>query len=72
MWIYEKKLEYPARVTKKTRMAKFLVTIRGPDGELSASCYLNQRYSMPTERAKGTRISAPKNWHTWKSLPPDL
>ncbi|HHT63711.1 MAG: manganese catalase family protein [Bacillota bacterium] len=56
MWIYEKKLEYPARVTKKdVRMAKFLVTqYGGPDGELSASLrYLNQRYSMPTERAKG-------------------
>lgn len=55
MWIYEKKLEYPVRVTQKdVRMAKYLITqYGGPDGELSASLrYLNQRYSMPTDRAK--------------------
>lgn len=55
MWIYEKKLQYPARVSgKDIKMAKNLVTqYGGPDGELSASLrYLNQRYSMPTERAK--------------------
>jgi len=56
MWLYEKKLEYPVQVMgKDIKMAKYLITqYGGPDGELSASLrYLNQRYSMPTERAKG-------------------
>lgn len=51
MWIYEKKLEYPAKVSKKDlKMAKYLITqYGGPDGELAAALrYLNQRYSMPT------------------------
>lgn len=55
MWIYEKKLEYQVKVCKPdVRMAKYLVTqYGGPDGELSAALrYLNQRYSMPTRRAK--------------------
>ncbi|MGC5327200.1 manganese catalase family protein [Brevibacillus sp. SYSU BS000544] len=55
MWIYEKKLEIPVRVSKPDlQMAKFLITqYGGPDGELSAALrYLNQRYSMPNERAK--------------------
>jgi spore coat protein JC len=51
MWIYEKKLQYPAKVGKADlKMAKFLITqYGGPDGELAAALrYLNQRYSMPT------------------------
>jgi len=56
MWLYEKKLQYPVRVSKPdVRMAKYLITqYGGPDGELSAALrYLNQRYTMPTDRAKG-------------------
>ncbi|WP_066636632.1 manganese catalase family protein [Desulfolucanica intricata] len=56
MWIYEKKLEYPVRVTQKdVKMAKYLITqYGGPDGELSAALrYLNQRYTMPTGKSKG-------------------
>ncbi|AEF93339.1 Catalase [Desulfotomaculum nigrificans CO-1-SRB] len=56
MWIYEKKLEIPVRVTAPDpRMAKYVITqYGGPEGELSASLrYLNMRYSMPTSRAKG-------------------
>ena len=56
MWIYEKKLQYPAKVGKADlRMAKYLITqYGGPDGELSAALrYLNQRYSMPTGVTKG-------------------
>ena len=36
-------------------MAKLLITqYGGPDGELSAALrYLNQRYSMPTNKSKG-------------------
>jgi len=50
MWIYEKKLQYPVRVSKcDPRMAKLLLEqYGGADGELSAALrYLNQRYSIP-------------------------
>lgn len=56
MWLYEKKLQYPVRISKPdVKMARFIITqYGGPDGELSAALrYLNQRYTMPTERAKG-------------------
>lgn len=56
MWVYEKKLEYPAKVSKPdVRMAKLLLAqYGGPDGELSAALrYLTQRYTMPTGKAKG-------------------
>jgi spore coat protein JC len=56
MWIYEKKLQYPVKVSGcDLRMAKLLITqYGGPDGELSAALrYLNQRYTMPTGVAKG-------------------
>lgn len=55
MWIYEKKLEYPVRVScTDPRMARNMMTqLGGPDGELSASLrYLHQRFSMPTKIAK--------------------
>lgn len=56
MWIYEKKLEFPVRVSgPNPRLAKYVITqYGGPEGELSASLrYLNMRYTMPTGRAKG-------------------
>ena len=56
MWIYEKKLEYPVKIgCKDLRMAKYLSNqYGGPDGELSAAIrYLNQRYTIPTNEAKG-------------------
>jgi len=56
MWIYEKKLEYPVKVcSTNVRLAKMLLTqYGGPDGELAAALrYLNQRYTMPTNRTKG-------------------
>lgn len=55
MWVYEKKLEYPVRVScPNPRLAKNIITqYGGPDGELAASLrYLTQRYSMPTKQAK--------------------
>ncbi|MGI6129544.1 MAG: manganese catalase family protein [bacterium] len=55
MWIYEKKLEYPARVSgPNPRLAKVVITqYGGPDGELAASLrYLTQRYTMPTGQGK--------------------
>ena len=51
MWTYEKKLQYPVRVTTTDhQLAKYLLSqYGGPDGELSAALrYLNQRYTMPT------------------------
>jgi len=50
MWIYDKKLQYPVRVSKcDVRMAKYLTEqYGGADGELSAALrYLNQRYTIP-------------------------
>jgi len=55
MWIYEKALEHPVRVSyPDIAFAKLVITqYGGPDGELGASLrYLNQRYSMPTGQAK--------------------
>lgn len=56
MWYYVKTLEYPVSLkSSDLKMAKLLITqYGGPDGELSAALrYLNQRYSMPTNKAKG-------------------
>lgn len=50
MWIYEKKLQYPVRVSKcDPKMAKYLIEqYGGADGELAAALrYLNQRYTIP-------------------------
>jgi len=50
MWLYEKKLQYPVKVSKcDPKMAKFLMEqYGGADGELSAALrYLNQRYTIP-------------------------
>jgi spore coat protein JC len=55
MWLYEKKLEYPVRVSgPNPRLAKNIITqYGGPDGELAASLrYLTQRYTMPIPQAK--------------------
>ncbi|MBP3962142.1 manganese catalase family protein [Paenibacillus lignilyticus] len=52
MWIYEKKLQYPVRVSKcDPRVAGYLIEqYGGADGELSAALrYLNQRYSIPNK-----------------------
>ncbi|HHY18647.1 MAG TPA: manganese catalase family protein [Firmicutes bacterium] len=56
MWLYEKKLQYPAKVSgTNPALAKVIITqYGGPDGELAASLrYLTQRYSMPTKETKG-------------------
>lgn len=50
MWYYEKKLQYPVRVSKcDVQMAKYLIEqYGGADGELAAALrYLNQRYTIP-------------------------
>ncbi len=55
MWMYDKKLEYPIKITKPdAKMAKLIITqYGGPDGELAASLrYLSQKFSMITPQAK--------------------
>ncbi|ASN05487.1 manganese catalase family protein [Virgibacillus necropolis] len=50
MWYYEKKLQYPVKVSEcNPRLAKYLMEqYGGADGELSAALrYLNQRYTIP-------------------------
>lgn len=52
MWVYEKKLQYPVRVSKcDPMMAKLLLEqYGGADGELAAALrYLNQRYTIPNK-----------------------
>ncbi|MCI0183539.1 MAG: manganese catalase family protein [Acidibacillus sp.] len=50
MWVYEKKLQYPVRVsTCNPRLARYLLEqYGGADGELAAALrYLNQRFTIP-------------------------
>lgn len=50
MWVYEKKLQYPVKVsTCNPTLAKYLIEqYGGADGELAAALrYLNQRYTIP-------------------------
>ena len=56
MWAYEKKLQYPVKITTPNpAYAKIIISqLGGPDGELGAATrYLNQRYTMPYEATKG-------------------
>ncbi len=55
MWKYEKKLQYPVNIKRKDlKMAKTIITqYGGANGELAAALrYLNQRYTMPTDKGK--------------------
>ena len=57
MWIYEKKLEFPVKITKPdARLAKIMIEQDGgADGELGASLrYLSQKFTMVTPEAKAT------------------
>ena len=56
MWIYEKRLQYPVRITKTCPKTAQLIISQygGPDGELSASMrYLSQRFTMPCKKVGG-------------------
>ncbi len=56
MWEYEKRLQYPVRISKPdARAAKVILSqYGGPDGELGASLrYLSQRFAMPDARVAG-------------------
>ena len=56
MWTYEKRLQYPVKITKTCPKTAQLIISQygGPDGELSASMrYLSQRYTMPVKKVGG-------------------
>lgn len=56
MWVYEKRLEYPIRITTpNAKLASFIISqYGGPNGELGASMrYLSQRYTMSDRRVAG-------------------
>lgn len=56
MWSYEKRLQYPVKITKcNPKLAQVIISqFGGPDGELAASQrYLAQRYTMPNAICKG-------------------
>ncbi len=56
MWLYEKRLQYPVKITKTCpKTARLIISqYGGPDGELSTSMrYLSQRYSMPVKSVGG-------------------
>ena len=56
MWEYEKKLQYPVKITRpNAALAKVIVSqLGGPDGEMGAATrYLSQRYTMTSGETKG-------------------
>ena len=56
MWNYEKRLQYPVKITRTNpKMAQVIISqFGGPDGELAASMrYLSQRYTMPYKEVTG-------------------
>lgn len=57
MWTYERRLQYPVKITKCNAKAAQIIASQygGPDGEISASLrYLSQRFSMPYTQVVGT------------------
>ena len=56
MWNYEKRLQYPVKITQTNpKIAQVIISqFGGPDGELGASMrYLAQRYTMPYKEVTG-------------------
>ncbi len=56
MFVYEKKLQYPVKITNpNAKYASIIISqYGGPDGELGASLrYLSQRFAMPYPELKG-------------------
>lgn len=56
MWNYEKRLEYPIKITTpNAKLAQYIISqYGGPDGEINASLrYLSQRFTMPNRMAIG-------------------
>lgn len=56
MWNYEKRLQFPLKITHTNpKLAQIIISqYGGPDGELSASMrYISQRYTMPYPEVVG-------------------
>lgn len=56
MWSYEKRLQFPVKISKPDpKMAQLIISqFGGPDGELAASMrYISQRYTMPYKEIAG-------------------
>ena len=56
MWTYEKRLQYPVKISQPNAKAAQIIISQfgGPDGELAASMrYLSQRYTMPYREVTG-------------------
>ena len=56
MWGYEKRLQYPVKITRPNAKAAQIILSQygGPDGEMGASLrYLSQRYTMPCPQLAG-------------------
>ena len=56
MWVYQKKLQYPVKITRPNpALAKVVISqFGGPDGEMGAATrYLSQRFSAPNNDMKG-------------------
>ncbi len=56
MWLYEKRLQYPVKISRpNAKIAQVIMSqFGGPDGELAASMrYLSQRYTMPYKEVTG-------------------
>ena len=57
MWNYEKRLQFPVKITQpNAKLAQVIISqFGGPDGELAASQrYLSQRYTMPYKECMAT------------------
>ncbi len=56
MWNYEKRLQYPVKITQTNAKLAMCIASQygGPDGEANAALrYLSQRYTMPYKEATG-------------------
>ena len=70
MWNYEKRLQYPVKITQTNpKIAQIILTqFGGPDGELGAAMrYLAQRYTMPYKEVTGilTDIGTEESVQKW-------
>lgn len=73
MWNYEKRLQFPIKITEpNAKLAQFIISqYGGPDGELSASMrYLSQRYTMPYREVAGLLTDIGSEVAKCSSLPP--
>lgn len=73
MWNYEKRLQYPVKITQTNpKIAQIILSqFGGPDGELGASLrYFSQRYTMPYNEVIGTLtdIATEESVQKWYQL----